>query len=45
MIGDGQSDIDFGRNAGMYTVFIGEENPSADDSFQSLYEFSKLLNQ
>lgn len=45
MIGDGQSDIDFGRNAGMYTVFIGEGNPSADDSSPSLYEFSKLLNQ
>ena len=44
MIGDGLSDIDFGRNAGMHTVFIGDENPSADDSFTSLYVFSKLLN-
>ena len=44
MIGDGQSDIGFGRNAGMYTVFIGNENPSADDSFLSLFEFSKSLN-
>lgn len=44
MIGDGQSDIDFGRNAGMCTVFIGDENSRADDCVSSLYEFSKSLN-
>lgn len=44
MVGDSQSDIDFGHNAGMHTVFIGDDNPSADDSVKSLFEFSKKLN-
>ena len=43
MVGDGQSDMEFGRNAGTHTVFIGEENPMADDSFPSLYDFAKSL--
>lgn len=43
MVGDGATDIEFGRNAGVYTVFIGDENPSADDSFASLYDFAKSL--
>ena len=43
MVGDGQTDMEFGRNAGTHTVFIGEENPMADDSFPSLYDFAKSL--
>ncbi|MBR4148106.1 MAG: HAD-IIIA family hydrolase [Bacteroidales bacterium] len=43
MVGDGQLDIEFGRNAGTKTVFIGEEHPAADDSFPSLYDFAKTL--
>ena len=43
MVGDGDTDIEFGRNAGTHTVFIGEENPGADDSFPSLIEFANLL--
>lgn len=43
MVGDGQLDIDFGRNAGTMTVFIGSENPDADDCFDSLFDFAKSL--
>lgn len=43
MVGDGQSDIEFGRNAGTKTIFIGNENPTADDIFPSLYDFAKSL--
>ena len=43
MVGDGQIDIDFGHRAGVHTIFIGDENPSADDTFHSLYEFSQQL--
>ena len=43
MVGDGQLDIDFGRNAGTKTVFIGDANPDADDSFLSLFDFAKTL--
>ena len=43
MVGDGQTDIEFGRNAGTKTVFIGVENPDADDSFPSLIDFAKSL--
>jgi len=43
MVGDGQIDIDFGHNAGTKTVFIGGDNPTADDSFPSLFDFAKSL--
>lgn len=43
MVGDGQLDIDFGHNAGTKTVFIGADNPTADDCFPSLYDFAKSL--
>ena len=43
MVGDGQLDIEFGRNAGTMTVFIGDDNPNADDSFPSLFDFAKSL--
>lgn len=43
MVGDGQSDIDFGHNAGTHTVFIGEDNATADDHFNSLFDFSQIF--
>ena len=43
MVGDGQIDVDFGRNAGVKTIFIGGENPDADDCFESLFDFAKSL--
>ena len=43
MVGDGQTDIEFGHNAGTKTIFIGDENPAADDSFPSLIDFAKSL--
>lgn len=43
MVGDGQLDVDFGHNAGTKTVFIGDDNASADDSFETLFDFAKTL--
>lgn len=43
MVGDGQTDIDFGHHAGTRTVFIGEDNPTADDHFYTLFDFSQSL--
>lgn len=43
MVGDGATDIEFGHNAGTRTVFIGGENPDADDNFPSLIDFANLL--
>lgn len=43
MIGDGATDIEFGRNAGTKTIFIGDMNPDADDSFPSLIDFANHL--
>lgn len=45
MVGDMNSDIEFGKNAGMKTVFIGDNelkiNP--DSRYNSLYDFAKNL--
>ena len=45
MIGDMNSDVEFGKNAGMKTIFIGDNelklNP--DDRFETLYDFAKTL--
>ena len=43
MVGDSTTDIEFGHNAGLKTVFIGERHPDADDSFDTLYDFAKSL--
>ena len=50
MVGNNISDMDFGRNAGMVTVFLRTTqpgfvlpNPSIDLAFNSLYEFAKAL--
>ena len=41
MVGDTSSDLLFGRNAGMPTVLIGEDDPQAD--YISLHQFSASL--
>jgi D-glycero-D-manno-heptose 1,7-bisphosphate phosphatase len=43
MVGDSQSDIDFGNNAGMFTVFIGNENKTANVCFSSLKSFADAV--
>ena len=45
MIGDMYSDVEFGRNAGMKTIFIGDNEPTItpDDRFETLYDFAKTL--
>jgi len=44
MVGDSLSDMQFGKNAGMTTVFLTNENsynqPEADYVFKDLYDFS-----
>jgi len=42
MVGDSQSDIDFGQAVGMFTVFIGGDNKSANVCFSDLKEFSNV---
>jgi D-glycero-D-manno-heptose 1,7-bisphosphate phosphatase len=51
MVGNNISDMDFGRNAGMFTVFLRTTqpdlplpHPSIDLSFNSLYDFAKALH-
>lgn len=45
MIGDMTSDIEFGKNAGMKTIFVGDNElkSTADDRFDSLYDFAKVI--
>ena len=45
MIGDSNSDIQFGKNAGTYTILIGDEPVKCkpDSQFESLFKFAKLL--
>ena len=45
MIGDMNSDVEFGRNAGMKTIFIGDNELTItpDDRFKTLYDFAKTL--
>lgn len=46
VVGDSISDMEFGKNAGMITVFIAPEpvkDPRIDFQFASLYEFSIQL--
>lgn len=48
MVGDSDSDIEFGKNLGMFTVFIDQKNREkhklADYTFKSLNDFIKSLN-
>ena len=45
MIGDMYSDVEFGKNAGMKTIFIGDNELTItpDDRFETLYDFAKTL--
>jgi D-glycero-D-manno-heptose 1,7-bisphosphate phosphatase len=50
MVGNNISDMEFGRNAGMHTVFLKTTSPdqalphlSIDLAFNSLYDFAKHL--
>ncbi|MCQ2318132.1 MAG: HAD-IIIA family hydrolase [Bacteroidales bacterium] len=45
MIGDSNSDIEFGHNTGMHTILIGNEvtKSVADDRFDSLIQFANTL--
>lgn len=45
MIGDTDSDIEFGKNAGMYTVLVGDEavKTKPDAVFDTLADFSMIL--
>lgn len=45
MIGDMNSDIEFGKNAGMKTIFVGDNELKIipNDRFDSLYDFAKII--
>lgn len=45
MIGDMNSDVEFGKNAGMKTIFIGDNELklTPDGRFNSLYDFAKVI--
>lgn len=45
MIGDMNSDLEFGKNCGMYTVFIGNEpiKIKPDGKYETLLDFAKML--
>jgi len=45
MVGDSKSDMEFGKNAGMYCVFIGERpnNMNVDASFPNLIEMAQEI--
>jgi D-glycero-D-manno-heptose 1,7-bisphosphate phosphatase len=52
MVGNNLSDMEFGRNAGMHTIFLRTTRPDQplphpfiDLSFNSLYDFAKALHQ
>jgi len=47
MVGDSQSDIEFGKNANMFTVLISETNfpTSADKVYPSLFDFALDVNK
>lgn len=45
MVGDMNSDVEFGKNAGMKTVYVGDNDLSLtpDDMFDTLYDFAKVI--
>ena len=50
MVGNNLSDMEFGRNAGMFTIFLRTTNPDQplphpdiDLAFNSLYDLAKHL--
>jgi phosphoglycolate phosphatase-like HAD superfamily hydrolase len=51
MVGNTLSDMEFGRNAGMYTIYLRTTHPgqplphpAIDLAFNSLYDFAKHLH-
>jgi phosphoglycolate phosphatase-like HAD superfamily hydrolase len=51
MVGNNISDMEFGRNAGMHTVFLSTTSeaptlphPAIDMVFSDLYDFAKALH-
>ena len=44
MAGDSQSDMDFGKKAGMFTVFIGGNNETANVCFDGLKSFADAVS-
>lgn len=45
MVGDMNSDLEFGKNCGMYTVLVGNEpvKIKPDAKYNSLFDFAKIL--
>lgn len=45
MVGDMNSDIEFGKNSGMFTVLVGDEpvKIKPDAKYDSLFDFAKIL--
>ena len=45
MVGDMNSDLEFGKNAGMFTVFVGFEpvKIKPDAKYDTLFDFAKIL--
>jgi histidinol phosphatase-like enzyme len=50
MVGNRMSDMEFGRNAGMHTVYLATTHPEAsfpdtkiDDRFDHLFQFAQAL--
>ncbi|MBP9993347.1 MAG: HAD-IIIA family hydrolase [bacterium] len=45
MVGDSNSDVEFGKNAGMFTVLVGDEQTETvpDNRFDSLISFAENL--
>jgi len=50
MVGNRMSDMEFGRNAGMHTVYLATTNPEApfpdtkiDDRYDNLFQFAQAL--
>jgi len=44
MAGDSQSDMEFGKNAGMFSVFIGGDNNLTNVCYPDLKSFANVLN-
>ena len=44
MVGDSRSDMEFGRNCGLFTLFIGGENSIANVCFSDLKSFAEAIS-
>lgn len=44
MAGDSQSDMEFGKNAGMFRVYIGDDNNLANVCYPDLKSFADAIN-